>query len=255
MEQQSQDTQLSWWRAALGAAAFFTRLPIPVHTRFDFRRAAPVLPVLGVLIGACIGGVNWLLLILHVPAFAASALAVAAGAWLTGALHEDGLADTADGFGGGKDRAQKLAIMDDSRIGTFGVLALVAAFATKVGAIATLDGAHALLALIAAHAGARGILPVFAASLPTARRDGLAVSAGKPSPVSALTAAMLAVAILFVALPPVAALVAALLLALAGFGINRLSLRQIGGYTGDVLGALEQVGEVFVLVAAAALLR
>src|SRR5204863_1906899 len=108
--------------------------------------------------------------------------AVTAGIALTGALHEDGLADTADGFGGGRDRDDKLRIMRDSRQGSFGVVALVLSIALRAAALGTIgEPIHVTLALIAAHAASRGVLPVLMHVLTPARPDGLGASAGRPS--------------------------------------------------------------------------
>src|SRR5581483_9952762 len=128
---------------------------------------------------------------LGLPAAAAAVLALGTAALVTGALHEDGLADTADGFGGGRDRAAKLAIMRDSRIGTFGVLAVVVVFALKLAALAALPS-HAITgALVAAHAASRAVLPWIMGWQPPARADGLAVAVGAPrAPVVAWSLAL-----------------------------------------------------------------
>ena len=134
------------------ATAFLTRLPMP-HPQGpmpqNFVRAHRMFPVVGSLIGAAVGLVCLGLRYLGVPDLAASALALGAGAILTGALHEDGLADVADGFGGGRDVEAKLAIMRDSRIGSYGVMALLVGFATKLSALAAiLEGDYKLEARV-----------------------------------------------------------------------------------------------------------
>jgi len=167
---------------------------------------------------------------------------------LTGALHEDGLADVADGFGGGRDPAAKLEIMLDSRLGTYGALILMVSFVTKLSALTTLGDAMVVQSLIAAHALARGVLPVMAMSLDYARKDGLAVNAGRPDVATAAIAAGLALAIALLALPLIEALYAAVVATVCATSMAWLAQRQIGGQTGDVLGSAEQLAETAILV-------
>jgi adenosylcobinamide-GDP ribazoletransferase len=170
----------------------------------------------------------------------------------TGALHEDGLADVADGFGGGRTREDKLRIMRDSRIGSYGALALVLALLARAGALVALaDPSDVLAALVAAGAVSRAALPAVMAISPQARADGLAAAAGRPHPLraaaAALVAALLAILLLGQAAP------AALLAGAGGaLAVALLARRQIGGYTGDVLGAAQQLGEIGVLLGAVA---
>src|SRR5437763_10520119 len=126
----------------------------------------------------------------------AAGLAVLAGIPLTGACREDGLADTADGFGGGRDRDAKLAIMRDSNHGSFAILALAFSVGLRGAALATMgDPIHAGLALLAAHAASRGALPAMMHLLEPARADGLGFTAGRPSRGVVLGAAVLGVGI------------------------------------------------------------
>src|SRR5260370_29331455 len=165
------------------AVAFLTRLPIPhpeSATSADFPRAQRVFPIVGAAIGAMVGLICLGMRIVGVPDLAAAALVLGAGALLTGALHEDGLADVADGFGGGRDVEGKLAIMRDSRIGTYGAIALLVSFATKLSALVTIPDGYVVQSLIVAHALARGVLPVLALELPYARQDGLARASRQP---------------------------------------------------------------------------
>jgi adenosylcobinamide-GDP ribazoletransferase len=186
-----------------------------------------------------------------VPPWPAAALAVAATLGVTGALHEDGLADTADGFGGGTTREDKLAIMRDSRIGTYGVCALILSFVIRVGALASLaDPAAVAAALIGAHAAARALLPLLMFFLPPARSEGLSHAAGSPARETAAAGAVLGFLILIGCIGFAPAAVTAIALAIVLAIIARLSAAQIGGQTGDVCGALEQVGEIAVLVVA-----
>ena len=239
--------------------AFCTRLPlassVPIEGR-DVARASWALPVAGALIGAIAAVVYWLAHRIGLPPSPAAALALAAGVAITGALHEDGLADTADGFGGGKDREHKLAIMRDSRLGTYGACALAASFMLRWSALASLAGPLPVaVALVAAHASGRAALPAFLCWVPPARSDGLSADAGKPPAAGVAAAAIIGAGILLVAFGARGALLCLFLLSLASVAMAWLSKRQIGGQTGDAAGALEQAGECLVLLAAAVLLR
>lgn len=243
----------SWLDDLRRATAFLTRVPIPHdHDADGFLRAMRVYPLVGAAIGLAVGIVLVVLLRLNLPPVAGAALALGVGALITGALHEDGLADIADGFGGGKDKPAKLAIMRDSRLGTYGTLALVVSFAVRTAALAAIPTGSVILTLIATHALARATLPAVSLALPFARDDGLAASAGQPDPVVAAIAAGIGAIVALICLPVGTAVSAAVLVALGAAGIAWLALRQIGGVTGDVLGATEQVGEALVLLAVAA---
>src|SRR6476620_9675063 len=161
------------------AVAFLTRLPMPHPDGAkpeNFVRAHRMFPVVGALIGAAVGLLCLGLRYVGVPDLAAAALALGGSAILTGALHEDGLADVADGFGGGRNLAAKLEIMRDSRLGTYGAVILLVSFAAKIAALASLPDAQVVYGMIAAHALARGALPVMSLNLPYARKDGLAAN-------------------------------------------------------------------------------
>jgi adenosylcobinamide-GDP ribazoletransferase len=237
------------------AVAFLTRLPVPHPTEpmpANFIRAQRMFPIVGAAIGGAVGLVCLGMRMMGVPDLAAAALALGASAILTGALHEDGLADVADGFGGGRDPAAKLEIMRDSRLGTYGALILMVSFAAKLAALAALPDAFVVQSLIAAHALARGVLPAMAMRLPYARKDGLAANAGRPDATTAAIAGALAFVIALLSLPWSGALGAAVVAAACAIGMAWLAQRQIGGQTGDVLGGAEQVGETAILVLLAA---
>ena len=235
---------------------FMTRLPFggAARTGGALARASWAFPLAGVIVGAVGGLAYWAAVALGLAGLAAAALALGATMLLTGCLHEDGLADTADGFGGGRCRAEKLAIMRDSRIGTYGVCALVVSLMLRWSMLAALASpAEAALALIGAHAAARAALPAFMWALPAVRPDGLAADAGRPSSFGAAAATFIGAAVLVLALNPLAGLLAMVLVAATGTLLGWLAVQQIGGQTGDVLGALEQAGEIAVLLTAAAL--
>jgi adenosylcobinamide-GDP ribazoletransferase len=237
------------------ATALLTRVPMPHPDGAmpaGLARAQRAFPLVGAIIGLLVGLVDLSLLKMGIPPLAAAALALGASAALTGALHEDGLADVGDGFGGGRDRAAKLAIMRDSRLGTYGAIALLVGFSTRLFSLASLPAAAVVSSLVVAHALARAAIPVVAVSLPFARDDGLGKSAGRPEPASAVTAVVVAVAIALLCLPVKAALLAVIVTAVAAAAVAVLAWRQIGGGTGDVFGAVHQVAEAAVLVMLAA---
>ena len=183
----------------------------------------------------------------------AALMAILAGLALTGALHEDGLADTVDGLCGGSDREQKLAIMRDSRHGTFGVVAIVFSVMLRAAALAGIGEAiYAGLALIAAHAGSRAILPFAMRMMAPTRADGLGAAAGRPPTPHALAALAIGLPITLAALGPGRGLIAFVLAGAAMSALGVLAHRRIGGYTGDVLGAFQQIGEIVMLLTAAA---
>jgi adenosylcobinamide-GDP ribazoletransferase len=237
------------------ALAFLTRLPVrqaPAWCDADLAASVPLFPLVGVLIGLA-GGLAYALAgWLGLSPWPAAALALATTISITGALHEDGLADVADGFGGGRTHEDKLRIMRDPRIGSYGTVALILALLARASAVVELaDPLTVAAALVAAGAVSRAALPAVMVRLSQARADGLAVDAGRPHPLRAAAAALIAVltatALLGHAAP--AALIAGAGGALA---VALLAKRQIGGYTGDVLGAVQQIAEIGVLFGAAA---
>jgi adenosylcobinamide-GDP ribazoletransferase len=236
--------------------AFYTRLPLPHPAPVDgaaLARASWCAPVVGALIGALAALTYWIAIRLNLPPFVCATLAVCAGLMITGCLHEDGLADTADGFGGGATREQALDIMRDGRIGAFGTCALAMAFVLRIGALADLPNPTLVAcALIGTHAAARAGLPLFMRLVPPARSDGLSASAGAPASARAWTAAVIGIVVLALALGLRSALIAAVLVIAGAAVMAWLARRKIGGQTGDVLGAVEQIGECLVLLTTAA---
>ena len=238
---------------------FYTRLPTPAeaggHAPPDFEASGWAIPLVGAFVGA-IGGVALLIAVRSgLSPMLAATLAVAAMALVTGALHEDGLADFVDGVGGGATRDAKLAIMRDSRLGSYGALALCLTSLLRVFALAELaqtSGLAAASALIFAGAASRsaGLLPM--SLLTPARADGAGAAATAPS--LHVLGAMAGKALLIAFLPllsgvsPFALVLAFSLAYAASTLIARIAQRQIGGYTGDVLGAAQQAAEIAVLI-------
>ena len=238
------------------AASFVTILPVaPSKPAADgaVARATWALPVAGLLVGLAGALVYKVASRFGLAPNLAALLALAATALVTGALHEDGLADAADGLGGGRTRERKLEIMRDSRIGTYGVCALILSFGLRWSALATIANPWAVaLALCAAHTAARAGLPAFMSQVAPARPDGLSASAGSPPGRSIAIAFAVGILALVLALGPGKALVSLIVLSLAGLMLARLAIGQIGGQTGDILGAFEQTGEILILLVAAA---
>ena len=234
---------------------FATRLRLPQPnpiTGADIARASWTLPVVGALIGLLSALVYAIAFRFALPPLIDATLAVAASLMITGCLHEDGLADMCDAFGGAT-RERRLEIMRDSRIGTYGACAIAVSLLLRVGALASLSGpGPAAWALIAAHAGGRALLPAFLRFVPPARSVGLSADAGRPPPESAWGAALIGAAALLVCLGLGRWFAAFILLLIAFALVRRLCLGQFGGQTGDTVGALEQIGEIAILLVAAA---
>lgn len=236
-------------RAGLG---LLTRLPVTGDARGP--DAAWAWPLAGAVVAALAGGLATAALWLGLAPGFAAALALAAQAVLTGAMHEDGLADSADGLWGGWTRERRLEIMKDSHIGSYGVLALILSVLARWSALAALFTAGAVLApLIAVAALSRVPMVALLAHLPNARGAGLAQSVGQPAPGVVWQAGGLALLLALIACGW-AALAMALLAAMAAAGLAWIARAKIGGQTGDILGASQQLAEVAVLAVAAALL-
>jgi adenosylcobinamide-GDP ribazoletransferase len=236
------------------AFSFLTRLRLMGEhavAKGDLARAGWAFPIVGLVVGAAGGGVCAAALALDLPPLLCAILGVAVMVLLTGALHEDGLADVADGFGGAFEREAKLKIMRDSRIGTFGVIALVLVLAGRLATVEALDRPlAALLALIAAASLSRAAMVCLMTALPPARKSGLGADAGRPDTLNAAAATIVAVALAVAALGPLGGAIASLATAGVAGLVAFLAWRQIGGATGDVLGAAQQLTELAVLIAA-----
>lgn len=237
------------------AVGFMSRLPVPFRD-VPIARAAWAFPAAGALIGLISGAALLISDAAGLPALAGAVIALAVGALVTGALHEDGLADCADGFWGGTTPERRLEIMRDSRSGAFGVLALVLVSALKAALLADFVagfGAVAgLMALIAVHALARTWLPAVMHLMPAAGKTGLAVMAGRPERGVALAAIALGMTLAFAATwagPIETFLGVACATAGAVAAVTLLARRKLNGINGDSLGGMEQMAEVAALAA------
>ncbi|MVA27254.1 adenosylcobinamide-GDP ribazoletransferase [Agrobacterium vitis] len=241
---------------------FLSRLPI--SSRFfqnhsgEMSRTPRAFPLAGAVIAAPAGLLLALTLGLGASSLVAAFAAIGLQVLLTGALHEDGFADTADGLGG-SSREKALDIMKDSRVGTFGVLALVFGVGLRVTALASLVNSlspiHVALVMIGIAAVSRALMVWHWHALPPAKPDGVAASLGKPEDNTLYAALFLGLAVAVVTIAPVASFhpLAVMLVAsgAAAFAANRLVLRKLGGQTGDTLGATQQICEIVALASIA----
>ena len=246
-------TELEALRAAV---MFFTRIPLPSARPWDpesLQRAAAYFPLVGWIVGGVAAG-TWWLAMLAWPPLIASGVSLAATLLLTGAFHEDGFADTCDGFGGGTTRARVLEIMRDSRVGAFGAIGITMLLVGKWHTVAALPEALAPWALLAGHAVSRGaagtIMTTLAYTQPDGKAKPLATRLRGGRLVGSLVFALAPLALL----PPpywwsIAAVIAARIV------LARWFVRRIGGYTGDCLGATQQVCELVFLLTVLALTR
>ena len=240
-----------WFDDGRLAAAFLTLLVPPPRGAAGARplaSAARAFPLVGAALGLGAGAVYAVAAAVGLPPLPAAVCAVAALIAATGALHEDGLGDVSDGFGGGGGREHKLAIMRDSRIGVFGMIAVTLALLARIAALAALAAPGLVtLALIAAGAASRAAMTGLMLGLPPARTEGLGADAGAPERGDVFVGAGLAALIAFLVLGLSAAIAALAAGALAATAVAALARRQIGGFTGDVLGAAQQAVEIAVL--------
>jgi adenosylcobinamide-GDP ribazoletransferase len=239
-------------RGVLVATAFLTRVPVPVVAgAADVGRAARWFPLIGGLLGGASALIAWTMTeVMDFPAALTATLVVGVGAWATGAIHLDGLADTADGFGGGRDREAVLRIMRDPLIGSYGAAALVFVIGVKVTAIAALlDRGAALPFLVAAPAISRWTISALAAWLPYARTEGgLGKAVTHERDTIGLVVATAVTALIAIGALRVDALIVWAFAALTALWIARTARRRIGGVTGDVFGASVELTETSVLL-------
>ncbi|WP_457647001.1 adenosylcobinamide-GDP ribazoletransferase [Profundibacter sp.] len=234
------------------AIGLLTRLPVKTAGARG-AAAAWAFPLVGLIIGALAAALGWIALALGLSAPITAALVITAQVVMTGAMHEDGLADTFDGLWGGWDKERRLEIMKDSQIGTYGVIALVMSLMLRWTAITALIHSGTLFMTLIAATLSRMPMVFIMATLPHARDGGLSASVGRAAKDTAGMALALALLTIFIAPLPtgIFALIAATLAATA---IALIALRKIGGQTGDILGASQQFAEIAALVTFATLL-
>ncbi len=255
------------WTLLLVAIQFLTRLPVPQFTNYQpewLHQSSRHFPAVGLLVGILCAGVFWLASMVFNPLVGA-VISTVFGIRLTGAFHEDGLADTCDGLGGGLTRERTLTIMKDSRLGTYGVLGLVSALLIKITLLATMPIAVAIIALIVAHSGSRLLCISLIALLPY----GGEIEHAKAKPMAQQLTAMqalfasgwvlLGLVLVWLIFPTAIsqisiwqALLALGLALIATEYMRRLLRRRLDGYTGDGLGATQQLSEVAIYAGLAA---
>ncbi len=254
---------IAWRRDLFLVLAFFTRLPIgqigelpatasqetSAPPQLRLAQAARAFPLAGLAVGLLGGLVYWIAVRIGLSNPLAALLAVGATGAATGALHEDGWADFADGLGCRGDRIRKLAAMKDSHIGSFGVLALIFGTAIKIAAVVALKTPERVIpALVAAHVLSRAVLPIVMRTVPLATSTGLGAMAGRPTSAGVYSSLGLGLLLAFCAEFVPASIVIFIAAVVAAVLVGKIAERTFGGYTGDVLGAAEQVAEVAVLV-------
>lgn len=232
------------------ALALLTRLPVPVRDAARGARAAWAWPLAGAVLAALAALAGAVALALGMPAPVAALMALGALVMAGGGLHEDGLADSADGLWGGWTPERRLEIMRDSRIGSYGVIALVLSLGLRAVALTLIFAGGALAgaaALVSAAMVSRAAMAGVMAALPPARADGLAQAQGRPPWATVLLAAALAVAVAVV-LAGVPGIIAVAAASLAALAVAWLARAKIGGQTGDILGAAQQAAEIAALL-------
>ncbi|MFZ3018869.1 MAG: adenosylcobinamide-GDP ribazoletransferase [Gallionella sp.] len=243
-------------RLFLTAVQFFTRLPVPAwvgHSAQQLEQAARYLPLVGMLVGTIAAAVLYLAALV-LPLSLAVGLSMVAGILATGAFHEDGLSDFADGFGGGHTKEKMLAIMKDSRVGAYGAIAIVLVLLLKYQALVELCGKHSLLFAAAALIAAHSVSRLMAASIMLTQRYVREDDSARAKPAAQLSHASFTVALLtgiaalgllYVAGANAATVFSAAIAALLVRAYLAWRLRRrLGGYTGDCLGAVQQLTEI-----------
>ena len=235
---------------------FLTRLPVPRGLRqVDGRlaRSARYFPLIGVLVGL-IAGLTFYTASQFLSPFLAAGLAVMAGVITTGALHEDGLADCADGIWGGATRERALEIMRDSQIGTYGCCAVVASIGLRTLTLVEFSPLDGLVALIVAHVVSRAMIPPVLVSGRYARTRGLASSVADGVSGSSAGFALISAFAIALIVGPVPAFACFAAAVVAGGMMLWIVMDKLGGYTGDGLGAIQQLAEIAVLLVLSTLL-
>lgn len=231
------------------AFSLLTRLPITPANHDRIAQSAWAYPVVGFTIGLVSACVALLSMWMGLPAPLAALICLTLQIVTTGALHEDGLADTVDGLWGGWDKARRLEIMKDSRIGAYGVLALILSLAARWAAFWLLLSENCWIALLFITCSAclsRAAMVTVMTALPNARAAGLSHRVGQPSLPTAGTACGIAV-LLTILLSGASVLGAVFWAIIATVSVSLIARAKIGGQTGDVLGATQQMAEIAIL--------
>lgn len=233
-----------------------TRLPLPDLPQTVFGRqahAAWAFPVAGLCVGVLGYVSGWVGMALGLSSVASAVIVVSVLVAITGAMHEDGLADTVDGLWGGYTARRRLEIMKDSHIGSYGVLALLFSQMLRISAVGALLAANAPLGIIAAAVFSRAMMAPLMRVLPNARGTGLSHSVGVP-PMLSVSAGIVIAGLLSIVLVGSAAMLAMVCAGLVTIALALTARAKIGGQTGDILGAAQQVSEIVFLLSLAAMI-
>ncbi len=232
---------------------FFTRIQIPIRINFDginLGNCTWVYPLIGALVGGVVAGVFYIGIIVGLHPAAAAWLAIFMQIWLTGGLHEDGLADTADGMAFGRNATQKLDIMRDSRIGSYGVLALIAVIGLRASLIGQLEAIYTNCSIIICAAILSRIsIGVLMFTTHRARAEGMASLAGAPSAINLVMSIAIGLGICAFLLPFYVVAAGFFTMIAVSSYVRYIAKQQFNGITGDVLGCNQQISEVFVMIA------
>jgi adenosylcobinamide-GDP ribazoletransferase len=239
-----------------GACLLLSRIPVSWH-RFDddfppdFVSAQWAFPVVGLLVGGIAGLVLWIAVSLDLPVIVAAALSLAVMLALTGAMHEDGLADTVDGFGGGRDAETKARIMHDSHIGSYGVMGLCLSTIARIGLLVALteqsDGLMLVIIMATVGAGARFQVLAMLRLYPISSFAKLGMLTGRPNVRRGLVGMAIWIAPLMMFVPQLGGVAAIVLATAISLWLGKLAVRQIGGLSGDVMGASIILGEISIM--------
>ncbi len=249
---------MSELRIFASTLTFFTRIPFPVQYRFsaeEMRQCSKYLPVVGIIVGLS-SALTYEAASLILPKTVAVLFSMVASVLITGAFHEDGLADVCDGFGGGWTKDKILLIMKDSRVGTYGIAGLLFALATKFACTVELSHARVSGILIISHTLSRFAPLLLIQTLPYSREDSSSKSKGAISRLSFISVLLAFVVTLFsILLIQWRFVVLFVPVVLVAVFMGRYFKRWIGGYTGDCLGAVQQISEIAILICALILFR
>lgn len=247
------DTPLVMLKDIPAAIGLLSRLPVNA----DGKRGAAcawAFPLTGLILGTIAAAISWAAITLGLSNSLTAGLALVSLVAMTGAMHEDGLADSVDGLWGGWEKARRLEIMKDSHIGTYGVIALVLSLGLRWTALTALaDEGLLTAALIGVATLSRLPMVLAMATIPHARKDGLSASVGRVKAPTALIAIALALPII-IALFGWPGVTATIITTLAATAVILIAMRKIGGQTGDILGATQQISEIAALLALTAAL-
>jgi adenosylcobinamide-GDP ribazoletransferase len=235
------------------AMMLLTRIPVPWRRISqkppNLSRSAWAYPLVGFIISLIGAFIYAIVAYLNLSPMLAALLAVLAMVLTTGAFHEDGLADMADGIGGGMTKDKKLEIMRDSRVGTYGAVALILSIMIRVETLDTFSYMAAILAIISAAPLSRAMIVLALYLLPPAREKGLGTVAGEPPRAAMIAALIIGIIPLILLWSPISILLAVMASIIALILVSRIAMKSVDGYTGDILGAIQQVSEAAIMIA------